>query len=163
MREMNKMSNIENCQTKAIQAFNFFKQLDDPTIGAVTLEFKTYSDVAELRIGCRNLLRLKKLLQRAGLNVPKLEKGSYSVSSGQYADGDDSENGIHIHSYPSGTGNSTFEGCKIVEEKVPIEVPEHTVPFQPAREAIPEHVEPAHIEYQTRKVIKCGGEHEQAS
>jgi hypothetical protein len=157
MREMNKMSNIENCQTKAIQAFNFFKQLDDPTIGAVTLEFKTYSDVAELRIGCENLLHLKKLLQKAGLKVPKLEKGTYNGEIWQYAyaNGIDTVNSIEIHAYPKGT---TFSGCKIVEEKVPVEIPEYVVEAQPAREAIPQHIEPAHTEYQTVKRIHCGPE-----
>ena len=154
---MSEVSNISKNQLFALEAFNQLKsESNGPNgiISTVRIEFKSYSDESEIGISCGKLLELKKMLANIGLKIPKLEKGSYNGSS-QYANGDDEVHSIHVHVFPKG---DAFEGCKMVEEKVPVEIPEHVVAAQPAREAIPEHVEPAHTEYKTVKTIKCGNQ-----
>lgn len=149
-------SSVTQEQVKAVEAYNFFRSLKDYT-ASVRIEFKSYSDVPELTIyGESSLLKAKALLREAGLKVPKIEKHAY-MSGGQYATGSDITNNIDIRITPTDT---TFMGCKYVEELVPVEVKEHIVAAQPAREAIPEHVEPAHTEMQKKKVLKCGSEEE---
>ena len=154
---MSEKISISKNQLFALEAFNQLKfESDEPNsiINIATLEFKNYFDEAEIGISCSKLLELKKMLANIGLKIPKLEKRSYTCSS-QYADGHDENHRIHVHVFPK---RDTFEGCKVVEEKVPVEIPEHVVAAQPAREAIPEHVEPAHTEYKTVKTIKCGNQ-----
>ena len=149
VKELNSiLSSLSREQIEAILAYN---ALTENKVERVELEFPSYGGVKLMFWDANNLVATKKAIVNAGLPCRKIEKHLYSDGTSQYATADTGD--IRISIYPSG---KIFEGCKLIEERVPVTVPEHTVAFQPAREAIQEHVEPEHVEMKLVKHIQCG-------
>ena len=115
-------------QNKVIVAYRRLLQADR----RCKLELANYG--AEIVIYDAKSLHSETPTMRA-LGITKLEKGQYSGSQGQYANGHTEDNRIRLHVVPHNNGG-VFEGCHYEAVQV-----EKVIPAQEAREAIPEHTE----------------------